>query len=126
MTDEPLGRAGYKLKVTHSGPMPEQFRHTRSRIMYVEDKSAGLEGPASIGRVYFSKSGKSLYYRGQIFQSAKGNGYKSNYIEVDSGAHFWISGPRKDRQDRLYGGQKDVVIDEDIRNEYFALIYGES
>lgn len=36
--------------------------------------------------------------------------------------HYWISGPRKDQQNRLYGGNKDVAIDDDIREEYAALI----
>jgi hypothetical protein len=36
----------------------------RPRIMYIEDKSNGLEGPGRIGRVTFSKTGKSVYYGG--------------------------------------------------------------
>lgn len=90
--------------------------------MYVEDKSGGLEGAARIGRVYFSKSGKSLYYCGRVFQSLKGSGFKANYFEVESGDHFWISGPRKDQNDRLYGGQNEVEIDADIAKEYYELI----
>ncbi|MEX0365780.1 MAG: 1-deoxy-D-xylulose-5-phosphate synthase [Ruegeria sp.] len=90
--------------------------------MYIENKADGLEGPAVIGRVYFSKSGKTLYYRGLRFQSLKGAGYKANYFETASGDHYWISGPRKDRQDRLYGGHLGVRIDEDVREEYLQLI----
>lgn len=33
--------------------------------MYIERKAGELTGPARIGRVSFSKTGKSLYYRGQ-------------------------------------------------------------
>ena len=90
--------------------------------MYIEDKSGGLEGDARIGRVYFSKSGKTLYYRGRRFRSLKGYGFKSNYFEVASGDEFWISGPKKDRQDRLYGGSLGVEIDEDVREEYIAYL----
>lgn len=92
--------------------------------MYIEDKSQGLEGGARIGRVYFSKSGKTLYYRGLRFQSLKGTGFKANYFEVDSGDHFWISGPMKDQNDRLYGGNRDVDIDDDVRDEYEEYIRG--
>jgi hypothetical protein len=99
-------------------PLPTEFRLSRSRIMYIEDKSGGLEGPARIGRVYFSKSGKTLYYQGKRFQSQKGRGFKSNYFEVESGNNFWISGPRKDQHDRLYGGNRGVVVDDDVREEY--------
>ena len=85
-------------------PLPAEFRLARSRIMYLEDKSSGLNGPARIGRVYFSKTGRTLYYKGRKFRNLKGSGFKANYFDVDTGAEFWISGPRKDRSDRLYGG----------------------
>ncbi len=90
--------------------------------MYMELKSEGLEGPAVIGRVYFSKSGKTIYYKGLTFQSLKGAGIKANYFEVGSGEHYWISGPRKDQNDRLYGGNKDVQIDADVRKEYEVMV----
>lgn len=102
-------------------PLPSEFRMSRSRVMYVEDKSAGLDGPARIGRVYFSKTGKTLYYRGQRFRSLKG-GYKANYFDVESGDEFWISGPRKDQNDRLYGGNRGVEIDDDVRDEYQGIV----
>lgn len=104
--------------------IPKEFRLERSRIMYVEDKSCGLEGNARIGRVYFSKTGKTLYYRGRRFQSLKGMGFKANYIDIDNGDEFWISGPKKDRNDRLYHGQLGVEIDEDVKEEYFKIING--
>src|SRR5882762_4713617 len=94
--------------------LPAEFRLSRSRIMYVESKATGLEGEARIGRVYFSKTGKTLYYRGQRFRSLKGNGFKANYFELESGGHYWISGPRRDRDDRLYGGGRGVSIDDDV------------
>src|SRR3954471_3115896 len=75
----------------------------KSRIMYIEDKSAGLVGPARIGRVTFSKAGRTIYYRGRSFQSLKGDGFKSNYFDVNTGDRFWISGPKRDGSDSLYG-----------------------
>ncbi len=101
---------------------PSEYRLNRSRIMYIESKSEGLEGPAVIGRAYFSKSGKTIYYKGLKFQSLKGTGFKANYFEIESGDHYWISGPRKDQNDRLYGGNKDVQIDEDVQEEYTKML----
>jgi hypothetical protein len=95
-----------------------------SRIMYIEDKSGGITGPARIGRVSFSKTGATLYYGGFSFRSQKGAGFKSNYFEVESGAEFWISGPRKDGMDRLYGGT--VEVDQDVREEYWREVRGQS
>jgi hypothetical protein len=56
-----------------------------SRIMYIEDKSEGLEGDARIGRVYSSRTGMTLYYRGVIFKRLKGSGFKSNYFDIETG-----------------------------------------
>ncbi|WP_443631257.1 1-deoxy-D-xylulose-5-phosphate synthase [Candidatus Njordibacter sp. Uisw_056] len=102
--------------------LPSEFKLSRSKIMYIEDKSDGLEGEARIGRVYLSKSGKTLYYRGMKFQSLKGSGFKANYFKVESGDHYWISGPRKDQNDRLYGGNSGVEIDNDVHEEYMQYI----
>jgi len=88
--------------------------------MYIENKSEGLSGPARIGRVTFSKSGKSIYYRGKQFRSLKGSGFKANYFEVESGGEYWISGPKKDGSDRLYGERLPIEIDEDVRDEYWT------
>lgn len=77
--------------------LPKEFKLARSKIIYIEDKSEGLEGDARIGRVYLSKSGKTYYYRGLRFQSLKGLGFKANYFETESGDHYCISEPRKDR-----------------------------
>ena len=110
------------IKLDQDFTPPKEYKLGRSRIMYIEDKSNGLEGDARIGRVYFSKTGKTLYYRGLKFQSLKGSGFKANYYEVESGNEFWISGPRKDQNDRLYGGNRGVKVDEDVKEEYEAYI----
>lgn len=94
----------------------------RTRIMYIEDKSDGLTGPARIGRVSLSKSGRTLCYRGRSFQSLKGAGFKANYYDVENGDEFWISGPRRDGADRLYGEPVPVEIDDDVRDEYWTTI----
>lgn len=93
--------------------------------MYIENKAAGLSGPARIGRVEFSKTGRTLYYGGQSFQSLKGDGSKANYYDLESGDQYWISGPRKDGADRLYGEALPVEIDDDVRDEYWAEIRGQ-
>lgn len=114
-----------KNKIEEFGDeIPKEFKLEKSRIMYIEDKSSGLEGDARIGRVFFSKTGKTLYYDGRRFQSLKGIGFKANYVDMDNGDEFWISGPKKDRNDRLYGGQLGVEIDEDVKEEYFKIING--
>ena len=96
----------------------------QTRIMYIECKAGGLTGPARIGRVAFSKTGKTLYYGGRTFQSLKGHGFKANFYDIQSGEHYWISGPRKDGADRLYGERIPVEVDADVRLEYWRDIRG--
>ena len=92
--------------------------------MYIENKSNGngLIGTARIGRVRFSKTGKTIYYRGAELQSLKGYGHKANYFDLKTGDYYWISGPKKDGQDTLYPDR--VEIDEDVRTEYWRDIRG--
>ncbi len=94
----------------------------KSRIMYIERKADSLTGEARIGRVTFSKSGKTLYYRGQAFQSLNGHGFKANFFDLETGDQYWISGCRKDGTDRLYGERIPIEIDEDVREEYWLTI----
>lgn len=94
---------------------------TKSRIMYIEAKTNGLTGPARIGRVFFSKSGKTLRYRG--LELIRISGYKVNYFarDGDSIAEYRVSGPRRDGRDALYGAGA-VEIDDDVREEYWTVI----
>jgi len=94
----------------------------KTRIMYIECKSEGLVGPARIGRVTFSKTGATLYYAGKSFQSLKGNGFKSNFFDVETGEHYWISGPKRNGQDGLHATHTKAEIDEDVREEYWSKI----
>jgi len=98
----------------------QKLKVQSGRIMYIERKAGDLTGMARIGRVTFSKTGRTLYYQGQTFQSLKGAGYKSNYYAVDTGDDYWISGPKRRGGDRLYGSSLPITIDEDVRTEYWC------
>lgn len=95
----------------------------KTRIMYIENKAEGLNGPARIGRVALSRSGQSLRYGEKVFQRLGGQGFKANYFDADTGDHYWISGPRKDGADRLYANSTmPVEIDADVAEEYWREI----
>jgi hypothetical protein len=70
----------------------------KEKIMYIELKS-GYEdnGPAWIGKVYYSKSGKTIYFSGKAFQSLKGSGIGGNYFDIETSEHYWISGIKKNQ-----------------------------
>ena len=92
----------------------------KSRIMFIEPGGGLGAYNARIGLVTFSKTGKTLQYNGQEFQSLKGMGYKRNYFDIETGEEYWISGPKKNGNDALY--PLDIEIDENIREEYWTEI----
>ncbi len=94
----------------------------RTQIMYIERKAGELTGPARIGRVTYSKTGATIYYRGQEFRSLKGAGVKANYYDVATGDEYWISGPRKDGCDALYATNVATEIDADAADAYWTEI----
>jgi len=94
----------------------------KTRIMYIEQKAGNLIGSARIGRVTYSKTGATIYYRGMEFRSLKGAGFKANYYEVESGEEYWISGPRKDGCDALYATNVPTEVDADVKDEYWTRI----
>ncbi len=95
----------------------------QSRIMYLELKTGyDHNGPARIGRVSFSKTGKTLYYGGKAFERIKRGGVRSNHRDVETGEEYWISGVKRNREDRHWAGSGPVEIDEDVREDYFRLL----
>ena len=96
----------------------------KTRIMYIERKAGNLTGPARIGRVTYSKTGATVYYRDHEFISLKGSGFKANYLDVVTGDDYWISGPRRDGRDALYPTNISTEIDSDVRDEYWTKIRG--
>jgi hypothetical protein len=88
--------------------------------MYIEYKGNGIVGPARIGRVIYSKTGKSLTYDGRTFETLRGYGFKANFFDVETREHYWISGCKKNGRDALYS--TTVEIDDDVRDEYWITI----
>jgi len=98
----------------------------KPRLMYIERKAGSLTGTARIGRVTFNRTGRTIFYRDQVFRRIVGGGFKSNYTEEATGEEYWISGPKRDGRDRLYGERLPIEIDEDAREEYWTTIRNRS
>ena len=94
----------------------------QDRIMFIEHKGGenSLTGDARIGRVTFSKTGKSIHYNGRTFERMIG--FKANYRDTENGDPYWISGCKENGEDRLYGERLPIFIDEDVREEYWTKI----
>lgn len=95
----------------------------RTEIKYLELKSGFSDnGPAWIGMVSFSKSGKTIYFDGKAFQSLNGTGINGNYFDIESGEEYWISGVKKNMTDRHKFGGGKIFVEKRILDDYLKII----
>ncbi|WP_348678526.1 hypothetical protein [Flavobacterium coralii] len=93
------------------------------QLKYVELKSGYSDnGPAWIGYVQLSKSGKTVYFDGKALQSLKGSGTAGNYFDIETGDEYWISGVKKDLTDRHWAGGGKVLVDKEALQDYLNQI----
>ena len=91
----------------------------RNRLIYVELKSGGADcGLAWIGIAGASKTGATIYSNGKAFKSLKGSGIGANYFDLQTGEEYWISGIKKNNQDRHWAGGGDILIDKSAIKRY--------
>lgn len=81
-------------------------------------------GPAWIGRVAFSKTRRTIYYRGKSLRRILGGGISANHRDIEAGEEYWVSGVKKNGEDRDWAGSGLVEIDEDDREEYERIVQG--
>ena len=101
--------------------MPKENQLTRGlkqRLMYVENKDGDIDGAhARVGWVRFSKTGKTVYYRGR--ELAKANGIRGNFLDVVTRDEYWISGiKRRGANVHWAEGGVSVLVDADATDEY--------
>jgi hypothetical protein len=93
----------------------------REQVMYVELKTNQNDsGHAWIGRVRFSKTGRSIYYRGLTLERRQG--ISGNHVDIATGDEYWVSGVKRDGRDRHWAGNGPVEIDPDVLDEYLGML----
>lgn len=96
-------------------------RGLKRRLMYIENKEGDLDGArARIGSVTFSKSGKSVRYRGRLLARSSGQGVLGNYFDEATGEEFWVSGVKTAGSNAHPNSTVTVVIDDDAVEAYQA------
>lgn len=84
-------------------------------LRYIELKSGHSDdGPAWIGYVTPSKTGRTAYFNGRGLMKLKGQrrgASGGNYVDMETGESFWVSGVKKNGQDRHWAGSGKVLVE---------------
>jgi len=91
-------------------------------LKYIELKSGYNDnGPAWIGRVKLSKSGRTIYFDGRALKQG-GRGASGNHVDMATGEMFWVSNVKRNGNDRHWAGSGKVLIEAGAVDEYLATI----
>ena len=93
------------------------------RLMYFENKDGDIDGAsARIGWATFSKTGRTVYYRGRELFGLGGQGVNGNFADSTTREEFWISGVKSSGSDVHWASSNvKVVIDDDAAEAYAEL-----
>ena len=95
-------------------------------LRYIELKSGHSDnGPAWIAYVQQSKTGRTLYFNGRGLLKLKGQrrgAAGGNYVDMETGESFWVSGVKKNGQDRHWAGSGKILIEPAAVAEYLEVI----
>ena len=61
----------------------------------------------------------TVYYGGLVLKRVKWALNHGNYIDANTGLEYWVSGPKRNGQDRHWAGGGPVRIDSDVVDEYW-------
>ena len=82
---------------------------TMKSLRYIELKSGHSDnGPAWIGYVSLSKTGRTVYFNGRGLMKLKGQRRGEsggNYVDMETGESFWVSGVKKNGEVAIGRGQ---------------------
>jgi hypothetical protein len=91
-----------------------------SKLRYVELKSGyNDDGPAWLGRVQESKSGRTIYFNGKAFKRARER--PGEYYDIETLERYWISGVKRRGQDRHWAGSGKITIEAAAVEEYLKI-----
>lgn len=89
-------------------------------LRYIELKTGhNDDGPAWMGHVKVSQSGKTIYFNGKAFMRA---GTRGSYLDVETREEYWISGVKKRGTNRHWAGSGRIVIEAGAVAEYLELV----
>ena len=91
-------------------------------LMYVERCiGADHDGEAYIGYVEQSKTGRTIYFNDVGLSRVTRGGVMGNYVNVENGEEYWVSGVKKRGTNRHWAGSGKVAIERPAVAEYLEL-----
>jgi hypothetical protein len=93
----------------------------KAELIYVEmTTDTSHTGPAWIGYGFFNRTRKTVYFNGRIL--GRGRSVVGNYVDIQSGEEFWISGIKKNGENRHWAGFGKIIIDNSAIDDYLKII----
>jgi hypothetical protein len=90
-------------------------------LKYIELKSGQADkGPAWIARVVLSRSKTTVYFGNKALRRA--SGISGNHRDIETSEEYWVSGVKKDGNDRHWAGSGKVAIEASAVAEYLKTI----
>jgi hypothetical protein len=91
-------------------------------LRYIELKTGySHDGPAWIGRVKLSNSGRTIYFNGRALEQGA-RGESGNFHDLVTGELFWVSGVKRDGTDRHAAGGGKITIEPAAIPEYLSIV----
>ena len=88
-------------------------------LKFVELKTGySDDGPAWIAYVRVSRSMLTIYFNGRALKRVE----RGRYRDVETGEVFWVSGVKKNGEDRHWAGSGKVMVEKSAVPEYLRLI----
>lgn len=93
----------------------------KKELLYVElTTNYNHDGQAWIGYGQFNRTRKTVYFNGRIL--GKGRSSVGNYVDIISGEECWVSGVKKNGEDRHWAGHGKIHIDKTAIKDYLKQI----
>ena len=88
------------------------------KLLYIECKSSGgHRGDAWIGLATLSRSGRTVYFNGRGLKRQSGMTSGNHYC-IETLAEYWVSGPKKNGEDRHWAGGGTVRVEAAALDAY--------
>lgn len=93
----------------------------KTELIYVElTTGTNHDETAWIGYGQFNRTKKTVYFNGRIF--GRGRSRIGNFVDIISGEEVWISGVKKNGEDRHVFGHGKIIIDRSAIEEYLEYV----